>query len=649
VIHLSFIDDINIYNDPIISKKRKGTVDSPFRKITETLTVGNSGKVLLTEIPNKKERVIIKNGTDYLMEVDENTELTPTIFYVDYPEGVVYLHSSLLNQSLIFTYIGEGAKFFPSARIWLENDGTYITTMKDKIDDVDRLINEQKARVDIQIASVPQPYEILDMRVDRNGTVFSVAKDRIDAEQKKIEDAYKSINGSTFNSLKERLDHVDNTLDDLTNYIDTVDGNLSLKVSNMDYTGETIMSKIELTPDTVQISASKVNLVGAVGINALASDVINQINDKVAKSSVNLTGSLPTSITMDSNGITAYTSDITKFARLNDQGLYIKGGAIQIEGGLPDIQISGASKWNIQGTHIDENGIYTGTINANNVKTGKLSGSDGTFWIDLDTSYMRFAYGGKLVSNICQVHAGDGRDITYFSLDYNQNNNAMICLARRNPDGSFVNSLYVTSEYGDVHIDAPTTYVGGNLSVGATLFGNDISFAQGGRFVTDIVGTSWRIANNGTTPKFIPFVSGNGSIGTDAETWGEVWSNWVNYKYLNQFSSRESKENIHVLNEDDAENFVRYIDVFGYHYKDDKEKTDDTLQAGIMYDDASQHKLGKYLVNNEKKSVQPYAFMSIISLAVKKVYKKLDVLFKDVSTLKQEVRKLREETSKLSK
>src|SRR5699024_7074747 len=95
-----------------------------------------------------------------------------------------------------------------------------------------------------------------------------------------------------------------------------------------------------------------------------------EVADGVLREDLRLASPLPTALRLDENGITAYTSDPNKYARLDHRGLYIRGGAIQIDGGLPDGQIGSASKWNRQGTSIDSNGIYTGSITANQVQVG---------------------------------------------------------------------------------------------------------------------------------------------------------------------------------------------------------------------------------------------------------------------------------------
>lgn len=194
------MDDLTIYNDPIIAHKRKGTVNDPFKQITETLTV-NMNYVLLTEKPNRFYRVQIK-GEFYEIE---DGELSNNTYRVDYVNGVVYFHNSLNGKNLTFSYMGEGVLLFPDSRIYVSNN-RQGWTLRDKLADLDRLDLEQKNRVENLIRSTPQPSEIVDVRTDRNGKVYPVAKERIDAEQKKIEDAQVDLNGKKHSSLKARVD-----------------------------------------------------------------------------------------------------------------------------------------------------------------------------------------------------------------------------------------------------------------------------------------------------------------------------------------------------------------------------------------------------------------------------------------------------------
>lgn len=97
--------------------------------------------------------------------------------------------------------------------------------------------------------------------------------------------------------------------------------------------------------------------------------------DQGVRDDLNLVAPLPTSLRLDTSGIWAIKStdaagNPSEYARMDYRGLYIKGGAMQIDGGLPDSEIAGASKWNKQGTYIDKDGIYTGTIKANKIIVG---------------------------------------------------------------------------------------------------------------------------------------------------------------------------------------------------------------------------------------------------------------------------------------
>jgi phage minor structural protein len=119
------------------------------------------------------------------------------------------------------------------------------------------------------------------------------------------------------------------------------------------------------------------------------------LTDELIRTDLRLDAPLPTSITMDDAGITATTTDATGYARLDYRGLYVYGGAIMIVGGLDEDQLASAitdkitdgvsakttldeksvlwdSKAN--GTYIDDDGVYTGTVLANQIIGTKISG-----------------------------------------------------------------------------------------------------------------------------------------------------------------------------------------------------------------------------------------------------------------------------------
>lgn len=196
----------DMYNDPIIGKRRNGNPSDPYLQIEETLQVTN-GRAVLTEIPNRFEKVRVSDNMNspWFEVIGESTD---NQYSVDYSEGVVFFDSIHNGKSLTFTYLGEGVHLFPAQRIYLDDEDlsdNYTPNVKDKLKQVDTAILEQKARVDEHIDSVPQPSEVVDMRIDHNGKEFPVAKDRIDAEQMKIEEAYMDKNGKVYPSLRNRI------------------------------------------------------------------------------------------------------------------------------------------------------------------------------------------------------------------------------------------------------------------------------------------------------------------------------------------------------------------------------------------------------------------------------------------------------------
>ncbi|WJV20678.1 right-handed parallel beta-helix repeat-containing protein [Rossellomorea marisflavi] len=243
--------DKDIYNDPVISKRRKGTPDDPFLGITETLQIEN-GRVTLSEIPNRMNKVKAQSSHGQWRE-ELKGAAQQYKFKVDYTEGVVFFDSSHNGKSVTFTYLGEGVHLFPAQRVYFEDKG-YIVGIKDKFNRVDLDIKNQKERVDEQIRSVPQPSEVVDLRVDGDGNVFRTAKERVDNEQrkmheasidsggkvyptlrdringeeKKILDALSALDGKKFNTLAERLDYLQGESNTLKRRIvDTVSDLLS--------------------------------------------------------------------------------------------------------------------------------------------------------------------------------------------------------------------------------------------------------------------------------------------------------------------------------------------------------------------------------------------------------------------------------------
>lgn len=143
---IKLADFAELYNDPILSKKRIGSVEDPYLTYSETLTVYN-GRALLTEIPNREFRVEVIGDKKEWGEIEDG-ELEDNYFKVDYLMGVVFFNASNEGKSLTFNYSGEGASFFPASRIWIKRQGNMvIETLQGLIDDAEDTIIRMNERI----------------------------------------------------------------------------------------------------------------------------------------------------------------------------------------------------------------------------------------------------------------------------------------------------------------------------------------------------------------------------------------------------------------------------------------------------------------------------------------------------------------------
>jgi hypothetical protein len=135
------------YQDPIISKRRKGTSDDPFVPYSITFQIVNS-KVVLPEKPNKFERVKVTStdGTETLYEVS-NGNPTTNEYYVDYVNQVVHLHSSRNLSSMVFTFKGEGLQYIPDSLVYTKSDGTQVT------ENLSQHVTNAKTEIDQKVAT----------------------------------------------------------------------------------------------------------------------------------------------------------------------------------------------------------------------------------------------------------------------------------------------------------------------------------------------------------------------------------------------------------------------------------------------------------------------------------------------------------------
>jgi Zinc carboxypeptidase len=119
------------YDDPIIHMPRKGTQDSPFRDVEESLIIDNSGKVILNEYPNRFRRVIVTDDKgNNLYEIKSGTP-DENGFFVDYSSKTITFNKAHIGKQFHFKYSGEGNSFIPVNSIYTERDGLKVTETLD--------------------------------------------------------------------------------------------------------------------------------------------------------------------------------------------------------------------------------------------------------------------------------------------------------------------------------------------------------------------------------------------------------------------------------------------------------------------------------------------------------------------------------------
>lgn len=344
-----------IYNDPIIYRKRKGDAFYPYKEIKESITV-QTNYALLTEVPNRHDKVKVRYRDKPLYEVEDGF-LDENQFRVDYTNGWVYLHESLQGETVKVEYLGEGVFMFPDSRVYHTGDPRF-PTVKNKFEDVDRSILVQKSRVDEQLRSVPQPSEVVDLRIDHNGKIYPVAKDRIDFLQREVEDARVDAFNRKHANLKTRIDSMQFAVEEeftekdkentrIWAFINLIPGKIEMETGRLEekVNGDMLLlkSRIELIPEKIALSVEELKQYTNGELQRTRSSI------EILKDNIELK--------VDVNGIISSIN-------LSKEGVQIKGKNIQIDG---HTHIAKAS---IKSAHIDS--LSADKITAGRIDAGKI-------------------------------------------------------------------------------------------------------------------------------------------------------------------------------------------------------------------------------------------------------------------------------------
>ena len=120
--------------DSLILQRRKGTSESPYIDINESLKIDGTNRVNLRELPSKYHGVSVTGDGKNWFEVEKAIE-TNTEFIVDYESGMVTFHQSHSGKQLNFSYKGTGQSFTPANRIYTKREGqTVVETLEEQAD-----------------------------------------------------------------------------------------------------------------------------------------------------------------------------------------------------------------------------------------------------------------------------------------------------------------------------------------------------------------------------------------------------------------------------------------------------------------------------------------------------------------------------------
>ncbi|PHD57665.1 phage tail protein [Bacillus wiedmannii] len=274
----------------------------------------------------------------------------------------------------------------------------------------------------------------------------------------------------------------------------------------------------------------------------------NVLDDGVKRASAAIK-SAETALTFE-NGILAIDpKNPNNLVAFNSAGLGISrdGGqtfkeALTYEGLVASVGIVGYfSANNIRSGTIDAEDVKVINLKADDIVSGILRSRNNRFRIDLDRSGIDFySETGKLVTQIAQAKTrqadGSSAEITYFGVSEAEGVATGLAFGKRAADGSFGNSIYIESRYGDVYMRPPTLYIipSEKMRVEARAeFHHPVRFDASplSKIEGAMKGEEWTIVpgegdRGGAAIR--PWTSGLGSLGTATHRWQEAWIGWIN-------------------------------------------------------------------------------------------------------------------------
>lgn len=260
--------------------------------------------------------------------------------------------------------------------------------------------------------------------------------------------------------------------------------NINNKFADVQDKKSKLINKIGSARKDEAIAHSDVNLQAAKvysDTNLITANTYSNTINSAIRNDLRLQAALPTSIKLDSNGITASTTDVNKFARLDYRGLYVQNGAIQITStdgttvidgeGVTASKIKAGDMFGVNLTIGSGNAVFK--ANSSGISLGNATFANAPFKVDMN---------GNL--NASQASISGAINCTSLSI------NGTSILAGNKISGNYIDSITtgqitVTSQWGDSAIasagnwNARTTRLTPDGIYTGTLTANQINAIQG--------------------------------------------------------------------------------------------------------------------------------------------------------------------------
>jgi|GEM_PF-2249045 len=237
----------------IVIERRKGTPDSPFSDMNETLVVAGDGKVVLSEIPNELNRVIVTSDDNITWYEITNGQVPLNGFKVDYINKLVTFNIAHVGKQLHFKYFGEGNHYYSLHSIYTKLEkGSVVETLGDLIengtgaldalDKLDEKLNEVNQATNNAITVTNDARDI----INEGNQVINTVNNKITEIDNKNDEATSKIL-----ELDSKLDEARTTIADVQQKSNIVDGIIT--------DGQTVIDNVQTLIDEVK-SVGEFNL-----------------------------------------------------------------------------------------------------------------------------------------------------------------------------------------------------------------------------------------------------------------------------------------------------------------------------------------------------------------------------------------------------